>query len=98
MAKVWVDSLGAKLMRDDDDLFNAAVVSFGSFGVVSAVVIETAPRYLLETRPRLAKLDETLWKAIGALDFSVRPFNADKPSSFQAMINPATDEVLIMAN
>ncbi|HKC03601.1 MAG TPA: hypothetical protein VKC17_09895 [Sphingomicrobium sp.] len=98
MAKAWVDSLGAKLMRDDDDLFNAAVVSFGSFGVVSAVVIETAPRYLLETRPRLAKLDETLWKAIGALDFSVPPFNGDKPYFFQAVINPATDEVLIMAN
>ena len=98
MAKAWVDSLGAKLMREDDDLFNAAVVAFGSFGVVGAVVIETAPRYLLETRPNMAKLDETLWKAIGALDFSVPPFNGDKPYFFQAVINPSTDEVLIMAN
>jgi hypothetical protein len=98
MSKAWVDSLGATLKRDDDDLFNAAVVSFGSFGIVSAVVIETAPRYLLETRPSQVKLNETLWKAIGALDFSVAPFNGDKPYFFQAVINPASDDVLIMAN
>ena len=98
MAKAWVDSLGATLRRDDDDLFDAAVVAFGSFGIVSAVVIETAPRYLLETKPGIAKLDENLWKAIGALDFSVPPFNGDRPYFFQAVINPTTDDVLIMAN
>ena len=97
MAKAWVDSLGATLKRDDD-LFNAAVVAFGSFGIVSAVVIETAPRYLLETHPQPATLNEDLWKAIGALDFSVAPFNGSKPYFFQAVINPSTDEVLIMAN
>ena len=98
MSKAWVASLGATLKRDDDDLFNAAVVAFGSFGIVSAVVIETAPRYLLETRPDMAKLDENLWRAIGALDFSAPPFNGDKPYFFQAVINPASNDVLIMAN
>lgn len=99
MSAAWVSQLGATLKRADDDLFNAAVVSFGSFGVVNAVVLETAPRYLLETRPDTAKLDEPLWKVIGALDFSGHPkFKAGKPYFFQAVINPATDEVLIMAN
>jgi hypothetical protein len=98
MAEAWVDSLGATLKRDDDDHFNAAVVAFGSFGIVSAVVIETAPRYLLETHPNQVKLNETSWKAIGALDFSVPPFNGAKPYFFQAVINPASDDVLIMAN
>ena len=97
MAKAWVAGLGATLKRDDD-LFNAAVVAFGSFGVVGAVVIETAPRYLLETRPRTAKLDADLWRAIGALDFSGPPFHGNKPYFFQAVINPATDDVLVMAN
>jgi len=97
MAKVWVDGLGATLKRDDD-LFNAAVVAFGSFGIIGAVVIETVPRYLLETHPTQAKLDESLWKAIGALDFSVPPFNGKKPYFFQAVINPSSDDVLIMAN
>jgi hypothetical protein len=100
MSAAWVKQLGATLKRDDDDLFNAAVVSFGSFGVINAVVLETAPRYLLETRPATAKLDEALWKVIGALDFSTHPLFKDvgKPYFFQAVINPPTDEVLIMAN
>lgn len=100
MSAAWVKSLGATLKRDDDDLFNAAVVSFGSFGVVGALVLETAPRYLLETHPNTATLNEDLWKVIGALDFSAHPlFKTDgKPYFFQAVINPPTDEVLIMAN
>jgi hypothetical protein len=100
MAKAWVDRLGATLMRDDDELFNAAVVSFGSFGIIQAVLIETAPRYLLETNPTTVKLDENLWKAIGALDFTAHPMFAAKgrPYFFQAVINPSNDEVLISAN
>ena len=97
MTEAWVASLGAKLKRDDD-LFNAAVVGLGSFGIVGAVVIETAPRYLLTTKPGTAKLDENLWKTIGALDFSVPPFNGKAPYFFQAVINPAGDDVLLMAN
>jgi hypothetical protein len=99
MSEAWVKQLGATLKRDDDDLFNAAVVSFGSFGIIGAVVIETAPRYLLETNPGTATLDEDLWKAIGGLDFSAHPvFKGKKPYFFQAVINPSTDEVLLMVN
>ena len=98
MAREWVDRVGATLKRDND-LFNAALVSFGSFGFIESVVIETVPRYLLETRPGTAVLDEPLWRAIGALDFSAHAFfkNA-RPYFFQAVINPATDEVLLNAN
>jgi hypothetical protein len=100
MKREWIDELGATPMRDDDDMFNAAVVAFGSFGIVQAVVIETVPRYLLDTQPGTVKLDEPLWKAIGALDFSAHPFFAAKgrPYFFQAVINPSNDEVLISAN
>ena len=38
--------LGAELIRDDD-IFNAAVVSFGTFGIIAAVALETAPIYQL---------------------------------------------------
>lgn len=100
MKKSWVeDRLGARLERDDDDLFNAAVMAFGSFGVIHAVVIETAPRYRLDCRPGKAKLDEKLWKAIGSLDFSAHDFFKDgRPYFFQAVINPASDDVLLNAN
>ena len=53
-------AIGATLLRDDA-LFNAAVMSFGSFGVINAVVLETAPRFLLraETHAPVA-VDEDL--------------------------------------
>jgi FAD/FMN-containing dehydrogenase len=36
--------IGADLVRDDE-IFNAAVVSFGTFGIIAAVAIETEPIY-----------------------------------------------------
>ena len=42
--------IGAKMIRDDD-VFNAAVVSFGTFGIIVAMVVETAPIYQLEFPP-----------------------------------------------
>ena len=42
--------IGADLIRDDD-VFNAAVVSFGTFGIIAAVAVETAPIYQLEFPP-----------------------------------------------
>ena len=88
MTAAWVKQLGATLKRDDDDLFNAAVVSFGSFGIIQAVVIETVPRYLLKTQPGNEKLDEELWKAIGALDFTAHPFFGGR----QALFLPGGDQ------
>ncbi len=46
----FVAKLGAKLIRDDD-VFNAAVVGFGTFGIVAAMAIETAPIYQLAFPP-----------------------------------------------
>lgn len=43
----FVANLGALLVRDDD-IFNAAMVSFGTFGIIAAVAIETVPIYHLE--------------------------------------------------
>jgi len=42
----FVDRIGAEMVRDDD-IFNAAVVSFGTFGIIAAVAVETAPIYQL---------------------------------------------------
>jgi FAD binding domain len=42
----FVARIGADLIRDDD-VFNAAVVSFGTFGIIAALAIETAPIYQL---------------------------------------------------
>jgi FAD binding domain len=42
----FADRIGADIIRDDD-VFNAAVVSFGTFGIIAAVAVETAPIYQL---------------------------------------------------
>src|SRR5262245_12495287 len=50
MNQDFVQKLGARLIRDDD-VFNAAVVSFGTFGIIAAVAVETAPIYQLQFPP-----------------------------------------------
>lgn len=47
MNQDFVAKIGAHLIRDDD-IFNAAVVSFGTFGIIAAIAVETVPAYLLE--------------------------------------------------
>lgn len=42
----FAERIGAEIIRDDD-VFNAAVVSFGTFGIIAAVAVETAPIYQL---------------------------------------------------
>jgi hypothetical protein len=60
--------IGAKLIRDDD-IFNAAVVSFGTFGIIAAVAVETAPIYQLKFPP-IADIhhDDLKAKLIGFAD------------------------------
>lgn len=53
--------LGADLIRDDD-IFNAAVVSFGTFGIICAMAVETAPIYQLDFPP-IADIHHTDLKA-----------------------------------
>jgi hypothetical protein len=42
----FLNKIGAERLRDDDVL-NAAIVSFGAFGIITAVAIETDPIYQL---------------------------------------------------
>jgi hypothetical protein len=46
----FAKKIDAKVIRDDD-MFNAAVVSFGTFGIIAAVAVETAPIYQLAFPP-----------------------------------------------
>lgn len=85
----FVERLGAELVRDDT-LFDAALVSFGSFGVIHAVMIETEPLFLLEAHRMRRPLDDGLRRAIGTLDFSALalPDSAAPPHHFDAVVNP----------
>lgn len=86
-------ALGAKLVRDDE-LFDAAVIGLGSFGLVHAVVLETDPLFLVEaTRARMA-LDSGLRRTITTLDFDALPLPdaPQRPYHFEVVINPHEDD------
>ncbi len=88
--------LGATPIRDDA-AFNAAVVSFGSFGFIHSVLIETDPIYLLKkfVRGPLA-YTEAVRHAINTWDFTgiedLLPFPLNSPNKelyhFEVVVNP----------
>ncbi|MEM9592902.1 MAG: FAD-binding protein [Acidobacteriota bacterium] len=82
-------AFGADLVRDDA-LFDAALVCFGSFGVIHGLVIESTERFRLQAWRRLMTLDDALWGAVDRLDFSGvdLPRSGERPHHFQLLVNP----------
>jgi FAD/FMN-containing dehydrogenase len=92
-------ALGAELRRDDD-LFNAALVSFGSFGIIHNVVIETRPRFLLRAETFApVQQDADLRALIATLDPEKHPRlkGKGKPYFLQIVINPHSSDAMINA-
>jgi hypothetical protein len=89
MADHIVAGVGAQLIRDDT-IFNSALVSFGSFGVVYGIVIETEPLYLLEEERHRLPLNAPLRQAMRTLDFSgiPTPHPGEVPLHFELVVDP----------
>lgn len=85
----FVQKLHTELVRNDS-LFNAALVSFGSFGIIHAAMIETEPIFLLESHRMQAPVDDVFQNAINSLDFSELPTPEPnlRPYHFDVVINP----------
>lgn len=64
----FAKKLGAKFVNDDT-LFNAALVSFGSFGIIHGMMIEARNLFLLHASRKFLSFDKDLEKAITSLDF-----------------------------
>lgn len=65
----FINWLGAAPVRDDK-LFNAALVSLGSFGIIHSVMVETEPLFLLkEYRLSDFVYSDDLMNAFASLDF-----------------------------
>lgn len=83
--------LKAEVIRDDD-LFNAALVSFGSFGFIHGVLIKVEPKFLLEQQLLKIPYNEALEKAIKFNDFSgLAPklkYPPEQLYHFELAINP----------
>ena len=85
----FIKKLNTELVQDDD-LFNAALVSFGSFGIIHGVMIVTEELFLIEAYRRRMPIDDALKKTMATLDFSGLdlPSGNDRPFHFSVAINP----------
>ncbi|WP_394842147.1 FAD-binding protein [Pendulispora brunnea] len=84
----FCQAIGAELLRDDA-LFNAAVVSFGSFGLMHAVLFEAEPLFLLEKS--LVRMDYArVQAALGTLDVEALDLSGGRelPFHFEVVVNP----------
>lgn len=79
----------------DDDMFNAALVSFGSFGIIHGVMIITEDLFLLETYMQRMPYDNSdsgriLKEIMETMDFSKAnlPCGNERPYHFAVLLNP----------
>ena len=89
VSDVFIQKFKTKLIADDE-LFNAALVSFGSFGFIHGVMIETEDIYLLESYRKKIPLDDSFRHIMETLDFSNANFipnGNERPFHFQAVID-----------
>lgn len=86
MFAAWLN--GAEIVNDDD-LFNAALVGFGGFGLTHALVLEVEPQYCLERVIRNYDVSQVR-KAITEWDLSGLnlPYGDKMPFHFECVINP----------
>jgi hypothetical protein len=82
----WLD--GASLVLDED-AFLAAIVSFGSFGLIHGMLFEAEPIYVLERHVRRYDYAEVV-HAAQTLDMTGLglPRGAEQPFHFEIVINP----------
>ena len=81
-------NLKTEIIRDDE-LFNAALVSMGSFGFIMGLMLETEEKYLLEGYRQLLPFDPSLKHIMETLDFSNAPLphGSEIPFHFQVLVN-----------
>lgn len=81
--------LGAELYRDDE-LFDAVLVSFGAFGLIHGVMIETEPIFLFEMHRVRRPLDDRLRAAIATLEFAGAglPGGDERPRHVDVVVDP----------
>ncbi|MDB5133816.1 MAG: FAD-binding protein [Mucilaginibacter sp.] len=89
VSDAFIQSLQTELVQNDD-LFNAALVSFGSFGIIHGMMIETEDLYLLETYMQRMPYDDSLKAIMQTLDFSTAnlPCGNERPFHFSVLLNP----------
>jgi len=94
MQRDFAQRIGAEF-KQDDTMFNAALVSFGSFGIIHGIMIETRSLFALNAVRFRYPYDDTLKTAIRTSDPTLIPLppeahavNVDQPYHFEIFLNP----------
>jgi hypothetical protein len=89
VSDAFILKLNTELLRDDD-LFNSALVSFGSFGIIHGVMVEVENVFLIEAYRRRMPYDATLKALMQTLDFSNAnlPCGDERPFHLSIALNP----------
>lgn len=90
VSDAFVSMLGADLVRNDD-FFNAALVSFGSFGVVHAYLFEVEPAFMLEEYVKQVDFSVALRSIAGGLIDPAPlalPTGNERPYHFEFVVDP----------
>jgi hypothetical protein len=97
VGQAFLDTLDVTEVIRDDDVFNAAVVSFGSFGFIHGIMLEVADMFWLKSYSKTSiAYDTGLKKAMTDCDFSElaktlgmpHPKPGAEPYHFQLIFNP----------
>jgi hypothetical protein len=88
---IFHQQIGAEVILDDD-LFNAALVSFGSFGIIHGVLLEVEDKFLLRQKLKRIPFDAPLEQAVTQGDFNAIQHHIEFPVNtlyhFELAINP----------
>ncbi len=90
MSDAFIAACGAKPLRDDD-IFEAARVAVGALGIVTALVLETVPRYLVEVfqaKRIVSKVEIDLLAAGEFRAFARKCGRDEEPYFVQVIVNP----------
>ncbi|HVK70766.1 MAG TPA: FAD-binding protein [Polyangium sp.] len=94
VSQKFCQSLGTTLRRDDD-LFDAALVGFGCFGLIHGVLLEVVPMYLLERFVYQRDFDDAVQAAltlpIEDWETTARALalpSRERPYHFEIVLNP----------
>lgn len=85
----FVATIGARLIQDDE-MFNAVLVSFGSFGIIAGILITSEAKYELECKRQRIRLEDGLRDAMNSLqlDHLALPHPERQPWHFEVTFNP----------
>ncbi len=78
------------LLIEDDQLFNAALVSFGSFGIIHALLLQAEPLFLLRRRINAHSYKDILPRlgSLASLDELGCEPGLGRPFHYEVLINP----------